>query len=112
MPITNFYQSSSKNFNITIKLNGSAQDISSDNVVFYLKENRDVSGSIYTSTADVSTSGSIGQARFSLTPTFTTQFTGSGYYDYDVIWTISSSNEVHNVEAGTLSILDNVHKNI
>jgi len=63
-----FYEKSSKEFNVTIRKAGSLQNIVSDTVKLYLHDISDSSEALEVS-ADVTSEGASGIAKFAITPT-------------------------------------------
>jgi len=105
--ISDFRAGETKRFTITCKIDGVAQNITSDTVRFTMKSNRsdsDASAAIQKD-ADVATQGSSGVAIFTLTPTDTDVSPGS--YFCDVQWIRSDGSE-YVVYDGRISVLERV----
>jgi hypothetical protein len=102
MPISDFYQGTTKNFTVTILKNNVYPDIRNDEVILYINY---VSGS-FTSSADVTTSGSAGEAIFNITPSQTEDIE-PGVYRYELYWQSGSAFE-YVLEKAELQILDRI----
>lgn len=91
--LKDFYVGTSFNFSITIELNGSNPDITSDTVKIIVKQNVDDSDSnaVIDKNADVTTEGANGVAKFSLTPLDTN--VNPGRYYLDIQWQRANGEE-------------------
>jgi len=88
MPLKDFYRSTTKAFYIDVLISGSAPDISSDTMKLYL---RDESKIILSSSADMTTSGSIGRAYFNISSSLTN--IPSECYSYNILWHLNSGED-------------------
>ena len=88
--LTDFFEDTTKEFNITVYYDDVAQNITGDVVTLYIKQNPDDTNANATITkaADVTTSGATGIAIFALTPTETAKAVGAYYYE--ITWTLST----------------------
>jgi hypothetical protein len=102
MSIKDFFQGTTKNFNLTIIKNGVYPDITDDEVVFYLDF---VSGSL-TSSADVASSGSGGTAIFEMPPE-ATEGIEPGVYNYEIYWQSGSAFE-YILDSSEVQILNRI----
>lgn len=105
--ISNFYQGATKKFTVTCKIGGTAQDVTSDTVVFYMKTNKsdtDADAAILNS-GDTVTQGSSGDVLFALSPT-ETDVTPGEYY-CDVKWNTSGGDE-HIAYDGVITVRERV----
>lgn len=91
--IADFYPNTSLRFQVTLKIDGTAQDISSDRVTFRmkrLKSDRDAKA-VITSKANVTTSGASGIAKFEVQPN-ASRHLRPGTYHCDILWEIASND--------------------
>ena len=95
MGLKDFYRATTKKFDLQISYNGTYPNITNDSVILYMANQKSDSNAelVLTASADVSSSGSIGIARFNLSPTQTN--ISASIYDYEIWWNISSSNDIH-----------------
>ena len=100
--LTDFYENTTKNFSVDIELSGSAPDITSDTVTLMMRLSSSLE--IYSSSADVASSGSNGTAYFTLNPTWTTK--DPGIYCYEIFWETSGSLAEYVIDEGEVAILD------
>ena len=105
--VSNFYEATTKKFDVTIMYNGSAPDITGDVVKFIVKEDKDnVDGdAIIDVDANVVNNGATGVAEFALSIS-ETGVTPKKYY-YDIIWTWSTG-EVYVLESDSVTVLERV----
>jgi len=85
--LANFHAGTTKRFWIGFKLNGEAQDISSDTMTIRFKANRtdpDTSA-VIEETADLSIRGTAGQGYFSLSPTITNVTPGNYHVGIELV---------------------------
>jgi len=106
MPIRDFYAGTSKKFNITIQYSGSAPDLTSDTIIFYLKDNLDDTSYALTASADVTSSGATGVAKFNILPAQTEDFNPENY-TYELVWTLASGDE-YVLEQAPVAILNRI----
>ena len=92
MPIKDFFAGTTKKFNLTIEYSGSNPDITSDSVTFLLKDNITDTTYALTASADVTSSGATGVAKFNLTPDLTEDLNPENY-TYELVWNLSSGEE-------------------
>jgi hypothetical protein len=85
--IADFRPGETKRFNVTCKINGAAQDITSDTVTVTIKDVKSKTDqeALLQKTADVATQGADGVAMFHLTPTDTKNITPVKAY-LDIEW--------------------------
>lgn len=93
MSIRDIYRNTARFINLNIKYEGSAVDISGDEVLLMVKAEKDTADSlaIISTDADVVTSGSIGRATFYLTNEITN--VEPGYYYVEVQWERSTGDK-------------------
>ena len=105
MSLGPFYQGETFRFQITLKIDAVAQDVSSDTVTFRVKKSAaDLdSAALIDATADVTTSGSSGIAIFEVPPQATKRVP-PGTYVCDIVWALdtSSSTRVFVAYSGTV----------
>jgi hypothetical protein len=104
MVLSNFYEGTTKKFDVTITYNGSNPDITSDTVTFYMKTDKDVTATL-TSTADVTTQGADGIASFELASS-DTGVTPGRYY-YELVWEPASGGK-YILESEKVTVLDSI----
>ena len=92
--IEDFYAGESKNFTITLSIDGAAQDITSDTVTFRMKANYDDTdaNAALSETANVASQGASGAAIFTLEHSDTKDLTPGDYF-WDIEWNISGGDE-------------------
>jgi hypothetical protein len=103
MPLNDFYKNTTKKFDIAITYNSAVPDITTDEVKFYLKDNKEDSTYTLTASADVTSSGSVGVAKFSLTDE-QTNINAENYY-YSIIWNLSNGDK-YVLDSNTVKIID------
>lgn len=104
MTLADFYQSTTKNFNVTITFNGDEPDITNDTVTLTLKEYK--SGAIIlTKDADVATYGADGIARFELSEANTTLEPNP--YFYEITWEPVAGGK-YVLESDKVTVLDSI----
>lgn len=86
-----FYTRVTKAFKVTVEVDGNNPDITSDKLVFTIRDRPGTGDIIFTKNADVQTSGSSGVGIFYFTQTNLN--IDEGEYFYDVIWSQSSGDE-------------------
>lgn len=93
MSLSNFHKGTTKNFRVTITLDGVAQDITGDVVTFTMKTKiADSDGdAVIQEDADVTTEGADGVAIFSLSPTVTK--VKPDEYVWDVTWKLAGGSQ-------------------
>lgn len=105
--LSGFYIGTTKNFSITLKIDGEAQDITGDTVTLRLKEAKadtDASAKL-SKAADVASEGASGIANFAL-DTSDTDITPGTYY-VDIEWVLAGGDE-YVVYDDTLEVEDRV----
>ena len=104
MTLSDFYESTTKNFDVTITLNGENPDISSDTVTIAFKKSK--GGSVeLTKEADVTTQGASGIASFALA-TSDTALTPQDYF-YEIYWNPASGGK-YILESAMVTVLDSL----
>lgn len=103
--LIDFYQGETKKFEVQIKKNDVIQDISDDEVWFYMKSKITDTDYIMSQSADL-TSGSNGVASFELTPTMTDL--AAGIYPYEISWIVSGSDREYVLDSTTVKIKQRV----
>ena len=98
--ITDFYRGTTKNFTVSVTMDGVAPDISGDVVTLTMKTNKNDAdaAAILQETADVATDGANGNAIFELTPAVTNIVVGD--YSADVKWELATGEEYILLEQG------------
>lgn len=108
--IADFYVGTTKEFSVTCKINGVAQDIRSDTVTVRLKANKTDTdaNAVLSKNADVATQGASGVALFTLT-TSDTEITPDRYY-IDIEWVLAGGAEyiVYNDKINALERVSDV----
>lgn len=89
MALNDFYKGETKKFSVAITYNGSAPNITGDAVDIYFKDN--ITDTLYalSASADVTSSGSTGIAKFNITDTETGTL-NSEVYNYKIVWSLGS----------------------
>lgn len=105
MPLTDFYENTTKKFYYTITYNGGTPDISGDEVKFYLKDNLTDANYILTASADVTSSGSIGQARFTLSDEVTN--INPEIYYYETEWSLANGDK-YILDSNSIRIMERI----
>jgi hypothetical protein len=103
MSLNDFFRGTTKKFEVSITFNEAIPDISSDNVTFYLKDNKTDSNYTLTASADVTSSGSVGVAKFNLTDE-QTDINAENYY-YSIVWDLSNGDK-YVLDSNTVKIID------
>ena len=104
----NFYEKTTKAFDVEIRVDNVKPDISSDVVTAIFKTNKtdtDVNA-IITADADVTTSGADGIAEFTLTVAQTTVTPAKLYYE--IRWT--NGAEIYILESSSVTVLDRIYE--
>jgi len=91
MSLKDFYKNETKKFDVLITYNGAPPNITSDDVTFYLKDNYADTSYILTASADVSSSGALGVAKFHLTDEQTDL--NPENYNYSIIWDLANGDK-------------------
>jgi hypothetical protein len=104
MGVSNFYEKETKKFTGTIKVDGTAQDITSDTVTFYLMTKPNETPTL-TKQADVS----LGSGQYEVTLTTTDTAVTPRLYYYEIWWVLSSGEE-YVLESGQVNIKDSYYK--
>jgi hypothetical protein len=107
MTLSNFYEGTTKKFDVTITYNGSNPDITSDTVTIYFKE-KEKDEIALEKEADVTTQGADGIAEFELTTTNTDL--RPGIYTYSIVWEPASGGK-YILEEDKVRILDSITVN-
>lgn len=102
--LKDFYEKTTKKFDVTINYNGASPNITADTVTFVLKTKKDGETAL-TKTADVATSGASGVAKFTLSTTDTA--IPYGRYYYEIFWTLANKDE-YVIDSGEVNILNRV----
>ena len=102
--LTDFYEKTTKKFDVTINYNGTAPNITQDTVTLVLKATKD-GQAVLTKQADVSTAGQSGIAKFNVSKTDTA--IPYGKYYYEIYWTLSNGEE-YVLAVGQVNILNRV----
>ncbi len=105
--LTDFYEGTTKKFEVNISYNGQKPDITNDTVRILIKEKKedtDANAKI-NKMADVTTNGANGQALFTLTDEETK--IAPGIYFYEITWALASG-EFYVLETGNIRILDRI----
>jgi hypothetical protein len=105
MPLNDFYKGTTKKFDIVITYNNTVPNITTDEIKFYLKDNKDDTIYALTASADVSSSGSIGVAKFSLTPEMT-DLNPENYF-YEIVWNISTGDK-YVLDSNSIKIIERI----
>lgn len=107
--IADIYPGSTRRFSITLKIDGSAQDIQADVVTFRMKaiKSDPDSEADLTAVADVAAGGASGIAIFELTPSQTEHLVLGDYF-CDIIWEDDSTDRVYVAYDGTITIKERV----
>lgn len=107
--IADFYPNSTLRFQITLKIDGTAADITDDKVSFRMKRNksdRDVHA-VITKKGNVTTSGSSGIAKFEVEPN-ASRHLPVGTYFCDILWEIASNDRKFIAYDDTIALLERV----
>jgi len=106
--VTDFRPGDTKRFNVTCRINGVAQDITSDTVTVTIKTNKSDTdaNALLQKDADVATQGADGVAMFHLTPTNTKSLTAVKVY-LDVKW-VQADEDQYVIHDQDLNILERV----
>ena len=108
MPLTDFYKSATKNFDVVIYENNILQDISEDSCSVSFKTTLEATTVALEVNADVTTSGSAGKAIFEISSSQTNITEGSYYYELK--WLPSGSGETHILEQAQVNVLHRVNE--
>ena len=105
--ISDFYVGTTHAFTVTLKINGTAQDVTGDTVTLRIKEDMDDTDSDakVTVTGDVS-GGSSGEVSFIITAAATKDL-DPGYYHLDIEWVTAAGREYIPLTQ-TIELLDRV----
>jgi len=109
MALSDFTKGTTKGFRVTFLLDGVAQDITSDTVIFTMKKDVDQPDekAAIVSTADVGTEGADGVAIFTLSKTETN--IDPDTYHYDIQWQLAGGAEYAPPSIrGTVRVLNRV----
>jgi len=107
--ISDFYEKSTKEFQVSFIKDAVSPDITLDEVRLFVKANKtdtDANAKV-NKIADVSTAGASGVALFEITPTESTLTVGK--YWYQIIWT-ENSGQVHAMKVESFKILDAIYE--
>jgi len=107
--IADFHPGTTLRFQVTLKIDGTAQDVSSDRVTFRMKRNksdRDVHA-VITKKGNVTTSGSSGIATFGIEANASRHLPTGTYY-CDILWEIASNDRKFIAYDDTIALLERV----
>lgn len=102
--LKDFYQKTTKKFDVNINYNGTEPNITLDTLTFLLKTKKD-GETILTKVADVATSGATGIAKFNLSKLDTD--IAHGRYYYEIYWSLSTGEE-YVLDSGELNVLNRI----
>lgn len=102
--LKDFYKATTKRFDVSFLVDNVIPNIVNDTVTVLLKTSKGSDVIALTKNADVTTSGSTGVAKFTLSDTDTN--IAHGKYYYQIIWVVNS--ETYVVDDGTVAILERV----
>lgn len=105
--LSDFYENTTKKFDVEITLNGSAPDITGDVVKILFKDTKETTdaNAVIDENADVATEGASGVAKFNLTPAIT-KVTPKRYY-YEIRWVLAGVPD-YVLESKNVDILDRI----
>jgi hypothetical protein len=103
--ITNFYEKTTKAFDVYIYINGQPQDISSDVVSIIFKRLKSDTDAEAVLTKQAYECTSDGVAKFTLTPDDTT-LPPRNYY-YEIKWV--NNDKIYILESDTITVLDRIY---
>lgn len=106
--MTDFYEKTTKVFDVLVYVNDTLQDITLDTVSIIFKKKKDDTDAeaVLSKDADVTTKGSEGIAQFTLTST-ETDLEVRNYY-YEIRW-ITSTGRISILESDSVRVLDRIY---
>jgi hypothetical protein len=104
MALNNFYEKETNEFTGTVKVDGTAQDITGDSITFYLMDKPNGTAKI-TKNADVS----LGSGQYTVFMSKSDTAITPGIYFYEIWWVLSNGEE-YILEQGKVKVMDSYYK--
>ncbi len=109
MPLSDFYNYVSKDFDVLVAHLGVNPDISADVVKIVFKTDKSDTDELLSVNADVTTDGANGVAKFQLSPTNTDVL--SGWVWYEIVWELVSGNDEYVLYQDKVYVTSRVENN-